>query len=59
MLFAPGYGHHRPLVLVRDLFLLRFVNFDWGQGVVATGVVGGVVAVSGDSYEQYVPFHRS
>ena len=59
MLFVLGCGHHKPLILVRDLFLLLFDDYGWGQGVVATGVVGGVVAVSGDNYEQYAPFRRS
>ena len=57
--FVLGCGHHRPLVLVRDSSLLRLGDYDWGQGVVATGVVGGVVVVSGDNYERYVPFYRS
>ena len=53
-----GCSRRRPLVLVRDLLLLQLVGWSWDQGMVATGVAGGVI-VSGGSYEQYAPFCRN
>ena len=59
MLSVQGYNHHILHVLVHDSLQLRFVSFGWGQGVVATGIVGVVIAASEGNYEQCVWFYYS
>ena len=51
-----GCNHHRPLTLARDFLQPLFAGYGWGQGMVATGAVGAVAAVSGGNCEQCVLF---
>ena len=43
----------------RDFHRLRFDDFGWDQGVVATGAAGAVAAVSADNCKRYVLLYCS